>query len=61
MRPTARILATTVASRVAAGASRNATDPAVVTSPAMSNRSLTDIGMPANRDGAAPCRRRVSM
>ncbi len=61
MKPAARMRATTVASLVAAGASRKATDPAVVTSPAMSNKSLTETGMPANRDGVARCRRNPSI
>jgi hypothetical protein len=58
--PAARSRAIAVASRVAGGACRNATEPAVVTSPATSNRSLIEIGIPANSDGVAPRRRSVS-
>jgi len=54
MKPAARSRATLGASRLAGGVSRSAVEPAVVTSPAMSNRSLIDTGMPANGDGAAP-------
>ena len=44
------------ARRVALGGlrPRSAIEPAVVTSPAISNRSLIETGMPANGDGAAP-------
>ena len=56
MKPAARSRATLGASCVAGGASRKTTEPAVVTSPAMSNRSLIDTGMPANGDGAWPLR-----
>jgi hypothetical protein len=47
---------TAMASRVAGAASRKAIEPAAVTSPAMSNRSLIETGMPANREAAAPFR-----
>ena len=58
--PAAFRRATAVASRTAGGAPRSATDPAVVVSPAMSNRSLIETGMPANREGAAPRNRNRS-
>ena len=60
MNPAARSRATDGASRAAGAASRNTTEPAVVTSPATSNRSLIETGMPANREGAAPRSRRRS-
>ncbi len=46
-KPAARMRAIVGASRVAAGAWRSATEPAVVTSPATSNRSFTAMGTPA--------------
>ena len=48
------------ASRVAGGAWRSAVEPAVVTSPATSNKSLIEIGIPANTDGVAPRARSAS-
>src|ERR1700754_928406 len=52
-KPARRSRATAGASAAAGGESSNARDPARVTCPLMSNRSLIEIGMPANGDGAA--------
>ena len=52
-KPARRSRATTGASAAAGGESSNAREPARVTCPLMSNRSLIEIGMPANGDGAA--------
>ena len=57
MNPAARKRATAGASRIAAFAFFSAIEPAVVTFPATSNRSLIETGMPANNEGAAPCGR----
>ena len=46
--PAARSRATTGASRAAGGRSSSAFEPASVTSPATSNRSLIDTGSPAS-------------
>src|SRR5262245_20851542 len=54
MKPAARRRATDGASRTAGCASLSAREPAMVTSPARSNRSLIETGMPANGEGAAP-------
>src|SRR5437879_9013122 len=48
---------TTVESRVAAGVPTSTFDPPSVVTPASSNRSLIEIGMPASADSfAPPCR-----
>ena len=60
MKPAARSRATLGASRAAGAASRNTVEPAVVMSPAMSNRSLIDTGMPANGDVTWPFARKAS-
>jgi hypothetical protein len=60
MNPAARKRATAGASFLAGLASFSTMEPAVVTSPAMSNRSLTETGMPANGESAAPRARRRS-
>src|SRR3989442_963320 len=52
--PAARSRATTTASAVAGAASRRTFEPAVVTSPAMSKRSLIETGRPASGDGTTP-------
>src|SRR5579883_2416872 len=57
MQPAARSRATTVASRCAGGRDCKTTDPAVVTLPATSNRSLTETGRPARGGSAAPAAR----
>ncbi len=56
MKPAARSRATLGASCAAGAASRSTVEPAVVTSPAISNRSLIETGMPANGDGACAVR-----
>jgi hypothetical protein len=55
MKPAVFMRATAGASRAAGATSRKAMEPAMVTSPAMSNRSLIDTGMPAKGVAAAPC------
>src|SRR3954454_6423129 len=60
-KPAARSRATAGASASAIGESSSAREPARVTWPLMSNRSLTEIGMPAKRDGAAFAWRRRSI
>src|ERR1700704_5767969 len=52
-KPARRSRATTGASAAAGGESSSAREPARVTWPLMSNRSLIEIGMPAKGDGAA--------
>src|SRR5258706_575143 len=52
--PAARSRATATASAVAGAASRRTFEPAVVTSPAMSKRSLIETGRPASGDGTTP-------
>src|SRR5262249_58075712 len=59
-KPATRSRATAVASRAAGGAWRSAIEPAVVTSPATSNRSLIETGIPAKREGVAPLLRCAS-
>ena len=51
---------TTVESRVAAGVPTSTFDPPSVVTPASSNRSLIEIGMPASAGSFAPSRRRAS-
>src|SRR5262245_14800013 len=58
--PAARKRATAGASTAAGGRSRRTVEPAVVTSPATSNRSFTDTGRPARGEGTTPCLRRRS-
>src|SRR5882762_10232614 len=53
--PAARSRATATASALAGAASRRTFEPAVVTSPAMSKRSLIETGRPASGDGTTPC------
>jgi len=53
--PAARSRATATASAAAGAASRRTFEPAVVTSPAMSKRSLIETGSPATGDGTTPC------
>src|SRR3954454_195274 len=52
-KPARRSRATAGASAAAGAESSNAREPALVICPLMSNRSFTEIGMPANGDGAA--------
>ena len=51
----------TGALRTAGGASRNTAEPAVVTSPATSNKSFTETGMPSSGERTMPAARRVSL
>ncbi len=59
--PAARNRSTTTASSTAAGASVSTVDPAVVGSPRMSKKSLTEIGMPPSKPVQIPARRLQSM
>src|ERR1700693_3581874 len=52
--PAARSRVTATAPGVAGAASRRIFEPAVVTSPAISKRSLIETGRPANADGTTP-------
>src|SRR3984957_15427874 len=61
MNPARRSRETTGASFSAGGESSSAREPARVTWPLMSNRSLIEIGMPAKTDGAALTSRSLSM
>ena len=54
MKPALRRRVTTIASLVACGPLAKTTEPAVVTDPATSNKSLIDTGMPANGGSDAP-------
>ena len=60
MNPAARSRAMTGASLLAGGLPARTVDPARVRSPSTSNRSLTEIGMPAKDDGARPVLRMPS-
>src|SRR5215470_17489049 len=60
-KPARRSRATTGASAAAGAESSNAREPARVTCPLMSNRSLIETGMPAKRDGAACALRKWSI
>ena len=55
--PAARKRSTTTASCAAAGASASTIDPAVVGSPRISKRSLTETGMPPSQPVQIPARR----
>jgi hypothetical protein len=59
--PAASIRCTTGAFAPAGGALAKARDPAGVGSPAMSNRSFSATGIPAQRLGARPARRSASI
>eukprot|EP00962_Isochrysis_galbana_P000339 scaffold100_cov122-Isochrysis_galbana.AAC.2 len=57
MAPAARSRATAMASAAAGGLEASATEPASVTSPDTSNRSLTDIGIPSTGERTTPSAR----
>jgi hypothetical protein len=59
--PAARKRAITGASDVAAGSPASTFDPAVVTAPVTSNKSLIEIGNPSRGRGGTPARRNPSL
>ncbi len=58
--PAARSRATATASAAAGGWCASAREPAALTWPATSNRSLIDTGSPASSDGTLPAARAAS-